>query len=159
MTKHIGAYATAAAATSTGLNDKDRVNGEVRRLAHDYVTVDAAADDTIRLGYFDWDTLLDPVQSVIEFDDLGTGVTMDVGDVTYPAALVDGQDVATAAGTVSPVKSVAAANRRKPLWGMLGYASLAAAKAVGARCELLASLKDANPASGTVAWSIYGSPQ
>lgn len=159
MANHIGAYATAAAATSTGLNDFGRKNGEVRRLAHDYVTVDAAENDTVTLGQVDWDTVIDDVLSTIEFSDLGTSVTLDIGDVTYPAALMDGQDVATAAGSALICKSVAIGNRKKPLWGMLGYASLAAAKLIGARCTLLASIKDANPASGTLAWSIYGSPQ
>jgi hypothetical protein len=71
--------------------------------------------------------------------------------------------VATAAGSVSLLKSVAIANRRKPLWQLAGYASLQAAKdatiADGSRAELIATLKGANPASGTIAWSIYGSPQ
>lgn len=158
MAKHIGAYATLALAASTGLTDHGRINADVRRLAHDYVTVDAAENDTVSLGLFDWDILLDDL-SHLDFTDLGTSVTLDIGDVTYPAALVDGQDVATAAGSVKLLKSTAIDNRKKPLWGMLGYASKEAAKAVGARCELLASIKDANPASGTLAWSIYGSPQ
>lgn len=159
MPKFIGSYATAAAATSAGLVDQGRAGGRVCRLAHDFVTADAAQNDTIQLGYFDWDTLLDPELSVVEFTDLGTSVTMDIGDVTYPDALCAAQDVATAAGTCNPLKSVTIANRRKPLWEMLGYASLAAAKLIGARCELLATLEGANPASGTVGWTIYGSPR
>lgn len=159
MTKHIGAYATLALAASTGLTGEGRVNSPVRRLSHDYVTVDAAQNDTISLGFFDWDTLLDPELSVVEFTDLGTSVTMDIGDVTDPDALVAAQDVAAAAGTCNLLKSVTIANRRKPLWEMLGYATLAAAKLVGARAELLATLEAADPASGTIGWTIYGSPQ
>ena len=159
MAKLIAAYATAAAAANPALNDQARVGGEVRRLAHDYITADAAADDTVQLGFVDWDTVIDDVLSEIQFSDFGTGVTLDIGDVTYPAALMDGQDVAAAAGSALIAKSVAIGNRKKPLWGMLGYASLAAAKLIGARCELLATFKDANPDSGTLAWSIYGSPQ
>lgn len=159
MTKHIGVYAALAAASSAGLTDAGRINAQVRRLAHDYVTVDAAQDDTIKLGQFDWDTLLDPTLSIVEFDDFGTSVTLDIGDVTYPAALLADQDIATAAGTVNPLKTLTIAKRRQPLWQALGYASLAAARAVGSRCELLASFKDANPASGTLGWTIYGSAQ
>lgn len=159
MAKVIGIYATAALAASSGLTDQARVGGQVRRLAHDVYTGDLAQDDTVSLGKFDWDTILDPTLSIVEFSDFGTSVTLDIGDVTYPAALCDGQDIATAAGTANPLKTVSIADRRKPLWQMLGYATLAAAKAVGARCELLASFKDANPASGTLGWTIYGSPQ
>lgn len=159
MAKVIGIYATAAAATSTGLAAHGRINGEVRRLAHDVYTGDLAQNDTVSLGHFNWNTLLDPALSIVEFSDFGTSVTLDIGDVTYPAALCDGQDIATAAGTANPLKSVTVANRRKPLWEMLGYASLTAARAVGQRCELLASFKDANPDSGTLGWTIYGSDQ
>lgn len=159
MTKHIGAFATLALAASSGLTDQARVGGQVRRLAHDYVTVDAAENDTVKLAVLDWDTLLDPTLSIVEFDDFGTSVTLDIGDVTYPAALCDGQDIATAAGTANPCKTLTIAKRRQPLWQALGYATLAAAKLVGSRCELLASFKDANPASGTLGWTLYGSPQ
>lgn len=159
MPKFIGLYATAAAAASTGLVADARVNSPVRRLAHDVVTADAAQNDTVSLGSFDWDTILDPDLSIVEFTDFGTSVTLDIGDVTYPLALLDSQDIATAAGTVNPLKSVTIANRRKPLWSMLGYASLAAARLIGARCELLAKFMDANPDSGTLGWTIYGSAQ
>lgn len=158
MAKHIGFYATAALAASTGLTDHGRVNADVRRLAHDFVTVDAAQDDTISLGLFDWDILLDDL-SIFDFDDLGTGITASIGDKTYPTALCNAQDVATAAGQAKVLKSTTLANRKKPLWGLLGYASKDAAKAVGASCELLLTLGGGNPTSGTVAWSIYGSPQ
>jgi hypothetical protein len=159
MTKFLGVYATLAAASSAGLIDQARAGGRVCRLSHDYQTMDAAQNDTISLGEFDWDTLLDPELSVVEFTDLGTSVTMDIGDATFPDALVAAQDVATAAGTCNLLKSVSIANRRKPLWEMLGHATIAAAKLVAARCELLATLEAANPVSGTVGWTIYGSPQ
>ncbi len=159
MPKFIGSYATAAAATSAGLVDQGRAGGRVCRLAHDFVTVDAAQNDTIQLGFFDWDTLLDPTLSVVEFTDLGTSVTMDIGDVTYENALCAAQDVSSAAGTINPLRSVTIANRRRPLWEMLGYATLAAAKLIGPRCELLAKLEGANPDSGTIGWTIYGSPR
>ncbi|MBX9707223.1 MAG: hypothetical protein K2X61_04735 [Caulobacteraceae bacterium] len=159
MATVIGVYATAALAASTGLVADARINSPVRRLAHDVYTGDLAQNDAVSLGKFDWDTILDPALSIVEFTDFGTSVTLDIGDVTYPTALCVDLDIATAAGTANPLRSVSIADRRKPLWSMLGYASLAAAKAVGARCELLASFKDANPASGTLGWTLYGSAQ
>jgi hypothetical protein len=159
MAKVIGVFATAALAASTGLVADARINAPVRRLAHDNYVGDLAENDVVSLGKFDWDTILDPALSIVEFTDFGTGVTLDIGDVTYPTALTDGQDIAAAAGTVNPLKSVSIANRRKPLWSMLGYATLAAARAIGPRCELLASFKDANPDSGTIGWTLYGSAQ
>jgi hypothetical protein len=159
MAKVIGVFATAALAASSGLTDQARVGGQVRRLAHDSYTGDLAQNDTVSLGELDWDTFLDPALSIVEFSDFGTSVTLDIGDVTSPSALCADLDIATAAGTANPLRSVSIANRRLPLWQMLGYASLAAAKAVGSRCELLASFKDANPASGTLGWTLYGSPQ
>lgn len=159
MPKFIGAAATAAAAANPPLNDQGRINGQVRRLAHDSWNGDAAQNDTVSLGFVDWDTLMDPTLSTLAFDDFGTGVNLDVGDVTYPAALTSGQDISSAAGSINPLRSVSIANRRRPLWQMLGYASLAAARAVGPRAELLATFKDGNPGVGTLAWTLYGSAQ
>lgn len=164
MAKHLGvrvATVVAAAAASgafAGVNSA-YAGGEVRCLARDYVTVDAAENDTVSLGTFDWDTVIYDGPSLFQFSDFGTSVTLDIGDATYPAALVDGQDIATAAGEARILKSVAIASRSAPLWQMLGHATLAAAKAIADRCELLASFKDANPASGTLCWEIFGSPQ
>ena len=137
-------------------------NGRVARILSDFWTGDAAQDDYVSLGYVDWETRFDAI-STIDFDDMGTSITLDVGVALDPDCLIAAQDVAAAAGSVSLLKSVAIANRRKPLWELAGYASLKAARdatlADGSRAELIATLKGGNPGSGTLAWSIYGSPQ
>lgn len=166
MTRFIGAVLGAAHATTNGaagsLVDPFFNNGRVSRMLSDFWTGDAAQDDYISLGYVDWSTRFD-AHSVIDFDDMGTSITLDVGVALDPDCLIAAQDVATAAGSVSLLKSVAIANRRKPLWQLAGYASLQAAKdatiADGARAELIATLKGGNPGAGTIAWSVYGSPQ
>lgn len=174
MTRFIGAVLGAAHAAQSGaagsLVDPFFNNGRVARILGDFWTGDAVQDDTISLGYVDWSTRFDAI-STIEFDDMGTSITLDVGvavnalnvGATAPACLISAQDVATAAGTVSLLKSVGIANRRKPLWQLAGYASAQiardATKADGGRAELIATLKGGNPGAGTIAWSIYGSPQ
>lgn len=124
-------------------------------LIRDTIELSAAAADTVSLGSFDWDTVINPLNSTFWFDDLGTGNTVSIGDITYPNALCNAQDTATAAGSALVLKSVDIANYFKPLWAQLGYASLAAARAVGARCELLAKVNSA-AAAGTLTWQIVG---
>jgi len=166
MTRFIGAILGAAHAANSGavgsLTDPYFCNGRVARILSDYFTGDVAQDDYISLGYVDWTTRFDAI-STIDFDDMGTSITLDVGVALDPDCLIAAQDVATAAGSVSLLKSVAIANRRKPLWQLAGYATARAAKeatkADGSRAELRATLKGGNPGAGTIAWSIYGSPQ
>ena len=105
------------------------------------------------------DTLLDDLSSV-DFDDMGTSVNVDIGFLNDPDALCDGQDVSTAAGNVKLMKSVTIANRTKPLWALAGYASKQAAIDAGyEKATVTLTFVDANPASGSLAWHIYGSPQ
>lgn len=166
MARFIGAILGAAHAAANGaagsLVDPFYNNGRVARMLSDYWTGDAAQDDVVSLGYVDWTTRFDAI-SQIDFDDMGTAITLDVGVALDPDCLIAAQDVATAAGSVSLLKSVAITNRRKPLWQLAGFASLQAAKdatvADGGRAELIATLKGGNPGAGTIAWSIYGSPQ
>lgn len=166
MARHIGAILGAAHIANSGapgsLTDPFFANGRVVRMLSDYWTGDAAQDDYVSLGYVDWTTRFDAI-SQIDFDDMGTSITLDVGVALDPDCLIAAQDVATAAGSVSLLKSVAIANRRKPLWQIAGYASAQAArdasKADGGRAELRATLKGGNPGAGTIAWSIYGSAQ
>lgn len=174
MARFIGAILGAAHAAITNAAtppvDPYFANGRVARILSDYWTGDAAQDDYVSLGYVDWNTRFDAI-STIDFDDMGASITLDVGvaqtatnvGATAPACLISAQDVATAAGSVALLKSVAIANRRKALWELAGYASLQAArdatKADGGKAELIATLKGGNPGSGTLAWSIYGSPQ
>lgn len=116
----------------------------------------AAAADTVSLGKVDWETIIDPTAaSSIWFDDLGTGQTISIGDATFPNALCNATDTSTAAGTALVMKSVDVANYFKPLWQILGHASLAAAKLVASSCELLAT-NNAAAATGTLTWQIIG---
>lgn len=124
-------------------------------LIRDTVEVAAAANDFISLGKVSWESVINPHTSKFYFDDLGTGCTLSIGDVTYATALCSAQDVATAAGSADVMKSVDIANYFKPLWQVLGYASLAAAKLIGSRCELLAKVNTA-AAAGTLSWQIMG---
>lgn len=174
MARFIGAILGAAHAATTinanPLTDPYFHNGRVARILKDYITVDAAQNDYVSLGYVGWDTRFDEI-SALNFDDFGTSITLDVGVASNtanvgagaPACLINGQDIATAAGSVAFMKSVGIANRHKPLWQLAGFASFQAAKdatvADGGRAELIATFKGGDPTSGTLAWSIYGSPQ
>jgi hypothetical protein len=110
-----------------------------------------AQNDLISLGKLHSDSVIDPIASVIWFDDLGTSITMDVGSAATENALVAAQDVATAAGSCSVLKSVDVANYCKPLWEILGLAS-----DPGGFIELFAKLEGGDPGTGTVSWQIVG---
>lgn len=123
-------------------------------LIRDTVELAAApVDDTIWLGKFPSNTILDPDGCKVWFDDLGTSVTLDIGDVNDPNGLLAAQDVATAAGSASVMKSVDIANYFKPLWAQLGYT-----KDPGGLIELYGTIKGA-AATGTVSWQLKGSPR
>ncbi|WP_312145256.1 hypothetical protein [Brevundimonas sp.] len=158
----LGAAHVAASGAAGSLTDPFFSNGRVARMLSDYWTGDAAQNDIISLGYVDWTTRFDAI-STLDFTDFGTAITLDVGVANDVDCLIAAQDVATAAGSVSLLKSVAIADRRKPLWQLAGYASAQAARAAtvkdGGRAELIATLKGGNPDTGTLAWSFYGSPQ
>jgi hypothetical protein len=126
-------------------------------LCRDTIELAAAAGSLVELAVLPWETVISP-SSRLWFDDLGSAQTFDIGDVTYPTALVSGTDTGTAASGADGVaflKSVDIANYFKPLWEMLGYASLAAAKLIGAQCQLLGRV-NTNTATGTVTWQISG---
>lgn len=131
-------------------NTKDKV------LVRDLITLAAApAADTIQLGVFGWETMFDPLESALYFDSLGANTTISIGDATAPTALVNAQDTHTAAGSVTPFKPASLANWYQPLWQALGYASLAAARLVGNKCELLLTINTA-AATGNLAWQFRG---
>lgn len=160
MTKRYGTIA-GAARQSDGWAGQDPAhrNGRIATLADDTIEFAAApAADTVSAAILRWDTILDPYGSDFSFDDLGTSCTLSLGDVTYPNALCNAQDVATAAGTAKACKSVDIASYFKPLWQVLGYADIDAAKAVGSRCELLFTVNTA-AVTGTLSWRLKGSPQ
>lgn len=120
-------------------------------LFRDVIELSAApANDTIFLGKYPSNTILDPDGCICWFDDLGTGVSMDVGDANDVDALTDGQDVATAAGSFNLMKTVDVANYFKPLWAQLGYAS-----DPGGELTLYATILGA-AATGTVTVQIKG---
>ena len=166
MARFIGAILGTAHASlivaSGSLVDPFFNNGRVARILGDYWTGDAAQNDIVSLGYVDWNTRFDAI-SQIDFDDFGNAITLDVGVALDPDCLIAAQDVATAAGSASLLKSVGIPPRHKPLWQLAGYASLQAAKdatvADGGRAELIATFKGGDPAAATLAWRVYGSPQ
>ena len=110
----------------------------------------AAVNDTISLGIFGSQAVLDPLGCHFHFDDLGATTTIDVGSATAPAAMVSGQDVSAAAGSTSLFKGVDISKWFEPLWKVLGLAS-----DPGGQIELLATVK-ASAATGTFVWSIKG---
>lgn len=131
-------------------------NGKDMILVRDTILLAAAPiADTISLGVFGWESVLDPVGCDVYFDALGAASTLSVGDVTYPAALAAATDTHTAAGSMKALKTITIGNWFQPLWQQLGYASLAAAKAVGNQCELLATIAG-GAATGNVTWQFKG---
>lgn len=142
---------TPAPAAYAGSRDITIVRDKVELAA-------AAATTTIRAAVVGWETVLDPFACDFSFDDMGTSVTLSLGNITYPNALCNAQDVATAAGTAKALKSVDINNYYKPLWEQLGYASLAAAKLIGDSCELMFKVNTA-AATGTLVWQLRGAPR
>ncbi|ODT88110.1 hypothetical protein [Phenylobacterium sp. SCN 70-31] len=115
-----------------------------------------AQNDRILLGMVAADAVLDPILSVIWFDDLGgAGLTMDVGGAGSSAgpenALVGGQDVTTAAGSCSALKSVNISDYWKPLWQLYGLSANP-----GGMLPVYAKIKGADPGTGTVTWQLVG---
>ena len=132
-------------------------NSTDRILARDTILLAAAPiADTISLGFFGWESVLDPTSCDLYFDALGANSTVSVGDVTNPAALAAATDTHTAAGSLKMLKTITIGNWFQPLWQQLGYATLAAAKLVGTNCELLATIAG-GAATGNVSWQIKGS--
>ncbi len=111
----------------------------------------------VYLGAVDWDFIPNRWASHIAFDDAGTGQTLDIGDVNDPDALVAGQDIAAAAGSVSLLKSVDIDKHGDPMWKLLGYADRKAAAATSPRAFVYATVKGANLGANTsLAWILVG---
>lgn len=136
---------------STPLVSVAHKGGMDKVLIRDRWTGDAAQNDLISLGKLSSKAVINPITSFIWFTDLGTSVTMDVGSAATENALVAAADVATAAGSVSVLASVAITNHWKTLWELLGLAT-----DPGGEIELFAKLEGANPASGSLSWQIMG---
>ena len=111
------------------------------------------AGDQIFLERLGWETVLDPI-STIWFDALGAGVTLSVGDVTFPAGLAP-PAAAAAAGNMKVLGGLFISKYFLPLWQQLGYADLKAAKKIGDQCNLIATLAGA-AAAGNVVWQLQG---
>lgn len=133
-----------------------RYNGTDHVLIRDTVELAAAPiADTVEMHHaLPWETVLSPSGCTIYFDGLGANVTLSIGDAAHPAALAVAT-AANAAGSFNMMKTVDIADYYKPLWQQLGYASLAAAKAVAPACQLLATIAGA-AATGTVTWAMHG---
>lgn len=156
MTTSYGALVGAVilAANSVPLVSAAYRGGRDQVLIRDRFEGDLAQNDLLSLGKIAADAIINPINSIIWFDDLGTSVTMDIGDATDEDALVAAQDVAAAAGSCSILKSVDIANYWKPLWEQLGMASNP-----GGEIELFAKFEAANPATGSISWQIIGQPK
>ncbi len=157
MTKRYGTLVGTPKQTfPTGIVDMGLENGTDSILVRDRIVLAAAPiADTISLGVFGWDSIIDPIASDVYFDALGANTTLSVGDVSFPAALAAATDTHTAAGSLKVLKTITIGNWYQPLWQTLGYATLAAAKAIGAQCELLATIAG-GAATGNVAWQLKG---
>ncbi len=156
MAKQYGAYVgTPRNSAPPKLVPHGFENGSDHIIVRDTVELAAAAADMVQLAVLGWECVLDPDGCKVWFDDLGTGGTISIGDVTYPAALAATVNTDSAAGNTNMLAAIDIANYFKPLWQMLGYATLAAAKLVGGRCELLLT-RNATSGAGTVTWQIKG---
>lgn len=132
-------------------------NGRNQVLVRDrYEAAGIAAGSLIEIARnLPWETVIDPYLSDFSFDDMGAAQTLSIGDATFPTALCNAQDTGTAAGTAKVMRSVDIANYFKPLWQVLGHASLAAAKLVAPACTLIGTTAT-NAATGTLVWQIHG---
>jgi hypothetical protein len=144
-------------AAATGANPKAissaRKGGSDKVFIRDTVEVLTAfaQNDRIKLADLPSDAVINPLSSVIWFDDMGTSITMDVGSTASENALVAAQDVATAAGSCSVYKSVDVANYWNPLWQVLGLSS-----DPGGTIAIYAKLEGGDPGAGTITWQIVG---
>lgn len=134
-------------------NSKDQI------LVRDTIELAAvAAGSTVQLAVLGWEDVLDPFACTFACDDLGTGGTISIGDVTYPTALANAVNTDSAAlGPTQMMSNVDIANYFKPLWQILGYATLAAAQLIGSKCEVLLTRNTAAvTGTCTVTWQMKG---
>lgn len=144
--------AAAAGAAFKGVSSAQK-GGSDKAIIRDTIELVTAfaQNDRVLLGNLPSDLIVNPVTSVIWFDDLGTSITMDVGSTATENALVAAQDVATAAGSCLFYKSVDVANYWKPLWEVLGLSS-----DPGGFIPIYAKLEGGDPGTGTMTWQIMG---
>ena len=156
MTKRYGSLVgTPKQAAPVVLVDQAFERNSLEILVRDTITLAAAPiADTIQVAVLGWESVLDPYECFISNAALGASTTLSLGDVTYPAAL-DAAYSTVAAAQKQVLSAVTIGNYGQPLWSLLGYASLAAAKLVGAQCELLLTIAG-GAATGVVTWRLAG---
>lgn len=158
MAKHLGAFVGTPRA-SAPLTPVDAAYERVmdETIVRDIWTNAAATaqNDTIQAAVVGWDTVIDWDNSVVHFTAGGAGCTLSLGDATHPTAL-DNAVAINAAGKANLGSAVTVPNSYLPLWQQLGYASLAAAKAVALQCELLFTIGGAVFAAGSIAFQLQG---
>ena len=104
-----------------------------------------------------WDFVPIRELSTLNFDDAGTGVTIDLGDINDPNALIAGPDIAAAAGSCSLIKSVDISKEGDPLWKLLGYADRDTALATGKKARLYFTITGATTGNAcSLAWKLIG---
>jgi len=131
--------------------EPENLNG-LMKIAQGNLVVDAAQNDTIGLFPVPSHATLSHVMSLVSFSALGAGVTLDVGfdaraDIAFvaaPVALANGIDV-SAAGSSSLVAALTRADMGKKVYELAGLTT-----DPGGVFWVMGSLKDANPASGTI---------
>lgn len=159
-TEHYGALAPVRVAGARHASaPQGLVNGDLKVLWQDRQQLASGVEinSKLYLADLDWDAILDPDLSKIHFDDAGTGQSFDIGDANDPDALVDGQDIATAAGSCSLMKTVGIEKYGDPLWKLLGYATRKAALATGPRARIYLTVLGANLGAATdFAWKFVG---
>lgn len=161
MTKRYGALVGATKQNFIsgvgGLVDSYFERNNVALLVLDTITLAAApvADTIQAIVGLGWESMLLPASCKIWNGALGAGVLLSLGDITYPNALINAQAASGAGSTLTGLSNVSIASYGQPLWAMLGYASLAAAKAVGPQAELIFTISGA-AATGVLTWEFSG---
>ena len=124
-------------------------------LVCDTITLAAAAIGTIiHADTLGWETMLDPYECFASNAALGASTTISFGDITYPAAL-DAAYATNAASQKTLMSAIGIGSYFQPLWSQLGYATLAAAKAVSNQCNLGFTVGGA-AATGVFTWRLLG---
>lgn len=159
MAEHYGTFVGAVkqlAPVQPVDNAFERVKDEV--IVRDLFTNAAATaqNDTIQVAVnLGWETILDPDGCKAHWTAGGAGCTLSLGDATHPTALDNAVDI-SAAGSANLLSAITKPNYYLPLWQALGYATLAAAKAVALQCELIFTIGGAVFAAGTITWKLVG---
>lgn len=140
---------------STGFPGVNNFNkdGKDQTLRRDVVQFTNAnvIGDQVDLGTFKSTAMFDPLTTWCWFDAFGAGVTMNIGDATYPSGLASALNVASA-GNAALWKGFSASKMSMPLWQALGYAS-----DPGGTIQLLGTIAGANVSNtANFAWQFKG---